>query len=113
MSDSAYVVEWALRHGQWLAPSWAGHLRNLYWHVRAARRGADRRSAYRAAQVEKFRLLADGVDPELLRLACRYFKGPDDKARAVRVARYQYLLGRAADVEEFTGRQVWASSFDD
>lgn len=101
-------VEWARRHGQWLAPDWAAGLRNLYWHVRAARREADRRAAYRGAQLEKNRLLAVGVDAELLRRACRYFKNPGDAARAVRVAVWQERLERVDGIESFTGRQVWA-----
>lgn len=104
----ALSVDYALQHGQWVAPSWASSLRNLYWHIRSARRECDRRSAYRCAQKEKDRLLDAGIDPELLRLACRYFKCPSDRARALRVAHYQERLERVDEVEEFTGCQVWA-----
>lgn len=105
---ASMILDWAMSHGQWLAPAEFSQLRNLYWSVRAARNGSDRRAAYRRAEREKDRLLQSGIDSELLRLACRHFKDPSDKARALRVAERHESLVECVQ-EEFTGRQVWAS----
>jgi hypothetical protein len=96
----------------WDIPPWASRLNNAYWRLRQVRHEKDRRLWYRRIEVEKVLVLESGVDSELVRLACRYFKNPRDVARLRRIqAREAFLV---SDVELFTGRQVWASgSFDE
>lgn len=66
-------------------------IRNLYWHLRALRPGqqAKRRKLYREVEKQKAVLIADGFDPEELRLWCRqYCRCHPDAAQA----RYEAYL---------------------
>lgn len=62
----------------------ASRLRNVYWHLRAARTGAKLRAMYRAADKEKGRLRGLGWCPEAIRLYCLHLKRPDDEVRRLR-----------------------------
>lgn len=57
-----------------MLPDWSGNLRNLYWFLRYRRAfdTASRRKYYRRIEAEKKRLIDSGVDPEAVRLCCRY-----------------------------------------
>lgn len=59
----------------------AGQLRNLYWRLRATRRGAERRRLYRLARKEKARLAGLGIDQELIRLYCLHLANPGRENR--------------------------------
>lgn len=55
-------------------PSWAGLLRNLYWQLRYRShcRETRRSQIYRKITRERRRLVATGVNPESVRLMCRF-----------------------------------------
>lgn len=58
-------------------PDWSAAIRNHYWHLRFAGlttlQGRSRtRLEYRRIEAEKKRLLAAGIESELVRLLCRH-----------------------------------------
>jgi hypothetical protein len=62
-------------------PAWASKLHGMYWFVRAARIQRERRKWYRRVAKERLRLVESGVDPEEVRLMCRWLANPDDDRR--------------------------------
>lgn len=62
-----------------------GPLRNIYWYIRASRRGAERRRFYRMARKEKARLAGLGFDQELIRLYCLSLADPKRENRVRRL----------------------------
>lgn len=63
-------------------PDWSPKLCNLYWQLRYRRSRdlAARRRFYRYIEKEKRRLESDvGVDPEELRLLCRWLANPGNR----------------------------------
>lgn len=69
-------------------------IRSLYTRLRFCRSWNDacRRRWYRRIRKSKLRLLEAGVDPEQLRLYCRYLKNPKDEARRQRYLYYAKQL---------------------
>lgn len=78
-----------------------GEIRNLYWHLRAIRpfQGARRRKLYRQIAKHKAALIADGFNPELLRLYCRQFSNCHTEAAR---ARYEAFLQKNENISEKT-----------
>lgn len=70
---------------------WGGNLRNLYWFLRYHRNWQEskRRMYYRRIAVEKKRLTESGVDPELVRLYCRFLSDTRNQHAEVRYLRYE------------------------
>jgi len=63
-------------------PEWSNILCNLYWMLRYRRAWDDahRRRYYRYIAKEKLRLIEEArVDPEELRLLCRYLSNPQNR----------------------------------
>jgi len=71
-------------------PPWSGTLRNLYWARRNQRKydQAGRRRIYRMIAQEKRQLLRAGVDPEEVRLLCRWLANLDNKNAELRLKAY-------------------------
>ena len=67
-----------------------GHIRNLYWHIRAIRphQQAKRRKLYRQIAKIKAVLTADGLDSEALRLWCRCYTNCYPEAAQARLRQY-------------------------
>lgn len=77
-----------------MLPDWSGNIRNLYWFLRYKRSwdSAGRRKYYRKISVEKKRLIESGVDPELVRLCCRYLANFKNRNAEQRFYAYQSQL---------------------
>lgn len=73
-----------------MLPEWSGPVRNLYWMLRYRRAwdSAARRKYYRRIEVEKKRLIESGVDPEAVRLCCRYLANLQNRNAEARFKAY-------------------------
>lgn len=73
-----------------LSQSHLNAIRNFYWHLRTIRpwQGAKRRKLYRDIAKHKAVLIADGFDPEELRLWCRQWSSCYQVAAAHRYLTY-------------------------
>lgn len=72
-------------------PDWSATLRNLYWMLRYRRAfdSAHRRKYYRKIDKEKRRLIEQvGVDPEEIRLLCRYLANLQNRNAEMRWRAY-------------------------
>jgi hypothetical protein len=72
-------------------------IRGFYWRLRALRsfQTARRRWLYRQIRKCKFSLVEAGIDPEWLRLYCRFFSRLDPHAQR-RLEAYSKLIDRPA-----------------
>lgn len=72
-------------------PDWSRKIQNLYWFLRYHRNydEAKRRKLYRQIAAEKKRLHETGVDPELVRLVCRFLANPKNQRAKLRYLFYQ------------------------
>lgn len=77
-----------------MLPDWSEKLRAHYWHLRCARGwdSARVRKEYRRISAEKKRLLEKKIDPEEIRLICRHFANPANKAAETRWKAYAAQL---------------------
>lgn len=75
-------------------PEWGSVLSNLYWHLRYIRPfdQAARRRHYRKIAHEKKRLIETGVDPEQVRLFCRWLANPKNNAASIRFQNFSRQL---------------------
>lgn len=76
-------------------PPWSSSLCNLYWIKRSLRpyQQAERRAIYRKIEQEKRRLKEQvGVDPEEVRLLCRYLANLQDRDAEMRWRAYAAQL---------------------
>lgn len=78
----------------WGVPGWARTLANLYWRLRAVRRHdqAGRRKWYRYIRRERDYLEGQGVDSELIRLACRYLMRPVEGKALDRLLAFELVV---------------------
>lgn len=78
----------------WVRPGWAATLCNLYWRLRAVRRhdSAGRRKWYRYIRDERDFLVSNGVDAELVRLACRYYSNPVEGPALDRLEAFEQVV---------------------
>lgn len=78
----------------WVVPGWARTLANLYCRLRAVR-GYDHaahRKWYRYIRRERDFLEAQGVDSELIRLACRYLMRPVEGKALNRLLAFELVV---------------------
>lgn len=78
----------------WNRPGWARTLSNLYWRLRNVRRhdSAGRRKWYRYIRRERDFLVENGVDAELVRLACRYLSKPVEGPALARLVAFERVV---------------------
>lgn len=78
----------------WGVPGWARTLANLYWRLRAVRKynQAARRKWYRYIRRERDYLEQQGVDSELVRLACRYLNRPQEGNALDRLLAFELVV---------------------
>lgn len=80
----------------WKRPGWAATLSNLYYRLRGVRAydTAGRRKWYRYIRSERDYLVGNGVDAELVRLACRYYAKPCDGPDLHRLIAFEQVVIR-------------------
>lgn len=76
-------------------PEGFGPIRWCYWNLRYLRAwdSAGRRRMYRRIRKERERLVAGGVDPEYVRLYCRWMSNPVEGAPA-----FRRLIARSCEI---------------